>query len=79
MKGEPMGRVEALPRNWRKKAEKIYGITAKDLGGLEPGVYDFSCPRSEQPTLAVVTNGGKVFRITNQKIVRSVLEQSLAV
>ena len=77
MKGEPIGRIEALPRNWQKKAERIHGITTRDLGGLESGVYDFSCIRSERLILAVVI-GRKIFRITDQRVAHSLFGRCIA-
>lgn len=77
MKGDFITGLEALPENWQRKAEKIHGITPKDIGRVEPGVYDFSCGRSERFALAVVI-GDEIFRITDQSIAHSLFDRCIA-
>lgn len=59
-----MAELKALPKNWRKKAEKT-SLTGEEIGE-KAGVYDSTCPQSERPTLLIITEDNEVFRLSDQ-------------
>jgi hypothetical protein len=47
---------DLLPSDWREQAEELDGERAEGVTEQKPGVYDYTCPISEEPTLAIVLN-----------------------
>lgn len=47
---------DLLPANWREQAEELDTKTAKGVKEQESGVYDYTCPMNEVPTMAIVLN-----------------------
>ena len=47
---------DLLPLDWREQAEELDEERAKGVKEQEPGVYDYTCPMSEVPTMAIVLN-----------------------
>ena len=46
-----------LPENWRKFAERIdVWIVKMYFGNLKEGIYDASCPQSENGTILVISS-----------------------
>lgn len=74
MKGDFIAELGALPKNWQRKAEKV-PINKREIG-KSAGVYNFSCPISELPTLVIITEDNEVFRITEQNVVEHVFKYS---
>jgi len=57
-----------LPRNWEEQAVELDEVRAAGVKEKKHGVYDYTCPISEVPTMAIVLNKAgerKVFLLRN--------------
>ena len=47
---------DLLPKNWKEQAKELDEETAKSIKEQNPGVYDYTCPMNEVPTMAILLN-----------------------
>ncbi len=67
--------LKALPKNWRRKAEKIM-YSPEEIGeSVGVGVHDFTCPISEIPTVLVIIEDNEVFKITDRGTINWIVRE----